>query len=145
MRSISFFILGNITVLLTAVLHLIGHMLGSGQATNADEQKLYDLMENLEINTLGIPRTISEILLGYSLIFALTTIFFALYNFIMLKTIRTNIPLYRYVLLLNILLWSLELVVFIVYMVPPLIILSSLVLTLFLLAYFTMAGKRHAA
>ncbi|MFC2123663.1 hypothetical protein ACFLU5_02530 [Bacteroidota bacterium] len=143
MRSISFFILGNIMVLLTAFLHLIGHIMGSAKATGADEQKLYDLMDNLKINILGIARTTSEILTGYSLIFAITTIFFALYNFILLKTIRTNIPLYRYILLFNILLWSLELLVFIVYMVPPPIILSSLILTLFLLAYFTLSSKRQ--
>ena len=145
MRSISFFILGNVMAFVTAVLHLIGHILGSAKPTNTNEQQLYDLMENLKINILGMDRTMTEIMMGYSLVFILTTVFFALFNFIILKIIRTNIPLYRYILLLSILLWSLELLVFIIYMVPPPIVLSSLVLTMFLLAYFTLRSKRRAS
>lgn len=141
MRSYSLFIIANIILLLLCVLHLVGHFMGANITETTTETQLFFLINHLEINMLGIMRTYSDLLHGYSLIFAVTTLFFVIYNFSLINLIKENLPLYRNILLLNILLWGIELIIFIRYMVLPQIILGGSVMVIFLLSYFLLDNQ----
>lgn len=136
MRSIALFLTGNLFLVLITILHLIGYFLGSHDSTSESETQLLYLMQNLEVNMMGIMRTYMDLLNGYSLVFATSTLFFAIYNMAFVKYLRSHRILYRNILLINIFLWAIEFTIFVYYMVWPPIVLSGLGLIVFLMAYY---------
>ena len=136
MRSLALFLTGNFFLVLISILHLIGYLLGSPESTSESETQLLYLMQHLEVDMMGIMRTYMDILNGYSLIFAASTLFFAIYNMAFVKYLRSHRLLYKNILLLNILLWAIEFTVFSFYMVWPPIVVAGLSLIIFLGAYY---------
>ncbi len=144
MRSFTLFLLSNILIFLMAVLHLIGYFLGKPAAETGMEKQIYDMLHNYELNMMGIYRTYNDLISGYSLIFATTTLFFGFFNMSLLTYLKKHLPIYRKILLLNILLWGIELVIFITFMVLPQIVLTGMILITFLISYFLIDSRISA-
>ena len=73
------FRLGTYTLLITAIVHLIGHFYKRPPA-NDQERQLLELMTTYRMNMGGIHRTVQSILSGFSLTFAALLIYLAALN-----------------------------------------------------------------
>ena len=86
MRSVNFpFRLGTYTLLITALVHLIGHFYKRPPA-NDQERQLLELMTGYQMDVGAIHRTVQQVLSGFSLSFAVLLIFVAALDLALIRS-----------------------------------------------------------
>ena len=86
MRKLNFpFRLGTYILLVTALVHLIGHFYKRPPA-NDQERQLLELMTNYSMDMGGVQRTVEDVLGGFSLTFAAALMFLAALNLAVIRS-----------------------------------------------------------
>jgi hypothetical protein len=95
MRKMNFpFRLGTYLLVITALVHLIGHFYKRPPA-NDQERRLLELMTGYQMDVGGLQRTVQQILSGFSLTFSVLLLFVAALN---LSVMRMAPDEHRFVL-----------------------------------------------
>ncbi len=111
MRKVNFpFRLGTYTLLITALVHLIGHFYKRPPA-NDQERQLLELMTTYRMNMGGIHRTVQSILSGFSLTFAALLVYLAALNLAIVRFGPEDRRFVRAITLVNVVMTGVLLVI----------------------------------
>ena len=140
MRKVNFpFRLGTYTLLITALVHLIGHFYKRPPA-NDQERQLLELMTTYRMNMGGIHRTVQSILSGFSLTFAAALIFITALNLAIIRSRPADRHLVGVITLVNVIMTGILLVISgISFPLPPTVLFAAAYLS-FAVSLFT---ERH--
>ncbi len=132
----------NIILILTGILHLVGHFQEQAPA-NEKESTLLDLMKNYYFNFGGMERSMRDIVNALSLSLSLFTFFIALLNLMLLHQL-VNQQVLKKIMLINIVFWGVLEIILIRYTIPPPIICYGLAWLCLLVSYLVLSKQTQS-
>lgn len=110
---------GAIGAIVTAALHMVGHLQGAPPPTNETETTLWTLLTTYTYEFAGTKRTFWEFQQGFSLVFSIALAFVGALDLAILRLRRDDRGLLRLVAAFNAGMFGVLLAVSVAYFIPP--------------------------